>query len=101
MAKTSIVHRNLQRQATVNKYREVRTKLKATVSNPHISEEERMEAQVKLQKLPRNASPSRLRRRCGLTGRPRGVYRKFGLSRMVLRKLAALGYLPGVSKASW
>lgn len=101
MAKTSIVQRNLKRQKTVAKYAKLRKELKAKSSNPHLGEEERQEAMERLQKLPRNASPIRLRRRCGITGRPRGVYRKFGLSRTKLREFAAAGCLPGVVKASW
>lgn len=101
MAKKSVVHRNLKRQKIVAKYSETRIKLKKIINNPLLSEDERWEAQQKLQTLPRDASPIRLRRRCSLTGRPRGVYRKFNLSRTKLREYAMQGELPGLVKASW
>lgn len=101
MAKKSVVYRNIKRQKTVAKYSEARQKLKEAINNPHLSEEVRWEAQEKLQALPRNACPVRVRRRCKLTGRPRGVYRKFHLARTKLREYAMRGELPGLVKASW
>jgi small subunit ribosomal protein S14 len=93
--------REKKRQETVAKYAKKRAELKAQIANVNASEEERWEAQMQLQKLPRNASPSRLRNRCGLTGRPHGFYRKFGLGRNKLREAAMRGDVPGLVKASW
>lgn len=101
MAKQSIIAREHKRERTVSKYAEQRLALKTIVNNRHESYEKRMEAQAELQRLPRNASPSRLRRRCYITGRPRGVYRKFGLSRTKLREAAMRGDVPGLVKSSW
>lgn len=101
MAKTSMVQRELKRVRTVKKYAEKRKALKDIISSASSSFEERMEASEKLQRLPRNASPSRLRNRCALTGRPHGYYRKFGLGRNKLRELAMRGDIPGLVKASW
>lgn len=101
MAKLSMKEREKKRQETVAKYAKKRAELKAVVANVNASEEERWEAQMQLQKLPRNASPSRLRNRCGLTGRPHGFYRKFGLGRNKLREAAMRGDVPGLVKASW
>jgi small subunit ribosomal protein S14 len=101
MAKTCIIQRELKRERVVAKYAEKRAALKATIADVNVSDEERWEAQQKFHALPRNASPSRLRRRCLLTGRPHGVYRKFKLSRNMLRKLAMQGDVPGIRKASW
>ena len=101
MAKTSMVEREKHRLKTVQKYAAKRAQLKELIRSPRTSDEARAEAQVKLQKLPRDASPSRGRNRCQLTGRPRGVYRKFGLARNKLRELALRGEVPGVIKASW
>jgi len=101
MAKVSMVEREKKRQHTVEKYAKKRAELKAVISNPETSDEDRWEAQLKLQKLPRNASPVRLRNRCGLTGRPHGYYRKFGLSRNKLREAAMRGDVPGLVKSSW
>lgn len=86
---------------TVAKYAEKRAALKAIIANPNVSDEERWEAQMKLQKLPRDASPSRLRNRCQVTGRPHAVLRKFRLSRIKLREAAMRGDVPGLKKASW
>jgi small subunit ribosomal protein S14 len=85
----------------VAKYAGKREQLLAIINNPNLSEEERFAARLKLQQLPRNASPVRQRRRCALTGRPRGVFRKFGLARNKLREIAMKGEIPGVVKASW
>ena len=101
MAKTSWIARNKKKQRTVAKYAAKRAELKAIINNPNSSEEERWEAQLKLQKQPRNASKARLRNRCGLTGRPHGFYRKFGLSRNKLREAAMRGDVPGLVKSSW
>ena len=101
MAKTSMINRELKRQKTAKKYAVKRTSLKAIISNPESSDDERWEAQLKLQKLPRNASPCRQVRRCALTGRPHGVYRRFGLGRNKLREAAMRGDIPGLVKSSW
>lgn len=101
MAKTSMKNRELKRQRTVAKYAKKRAELKATIVNPNTSPEARWEAQVALQKQPRDASASRLRNRCRITGRPHGVFRKFGLSRIKLREAAMRGDVPGLVKASW
>jgi len=101
MAKKSMVAREVKRARTVAKYAAKRAELKAIVASPESSEEQVWEAQVKLQKLPRDASPSRARRRCRVTGRPHGVYRKFGLCRHKLREAAMRGDVPGLVKASW
>jgi len=101
MAKTSMKNRELKRQLTVAKYAKKRAELKATIVNPETSPEARWEAQVALQKQPRDASASRLRNRCRITGRPHGVFRKFGLSRIKLREAAMRGDVPGLVKASW
>jgi small subunit ribosomal protein S14 len=101
MAKTSMVEREKRRAETVKKFAAKRAKLKETIRSPRTSYEDRVAAQVALQKMPRDASPSRGRKRCSITGRPRGVYRKFGLSRVKIRETVNRGELPGVSKASW
>jgi small subunit ribosomal protein S14 len=101
MAKTSMVEREKRRAATAKKHAAKRTALKAAIRRPKSSPEERAAAVAGLQKMPRDASPSRGRRRCAITGRPRGVYRKFGLSRVKIREAVNRGELPGVSKASW
>jgi len=101
MAKTSVINREKKRRETVKKFAERRKSLLELASNPKLSPEERYAAREKLQKLPRDASPVRLRNRCALTGRPRGVYRKFGLARGKLRIIALHGEIPGVIKASW
>lgn len=101
MAKRSVEARNRKRIKCVLKYAKKRLKLKAIIKDPSTSDEKRWEAQDKLQALPRDASPVRLRRRCILTGRSRGVYRKFRLSRIKLRELAMVGQIPGLTKASW
>jgi small subunit ribosomal protein S14 len=101
MAKTGVINRDKKRRATVKKYAATRAELNATINNSKASEEERFSARLKLQQLPRNSSPVRLRNRCAITGRPRGVYRKFGLGRNVLREIALKGEVPGMIKASW
>lgn len=101
MAKVSAVERNKKRIKMSKKYNSKRTKLKAIALDKELSMEERFDAQLKLAKLPRNSSKTRIRNRCGITGRPRGVYRKFELSRITLRELASIGQIPGMIKSSW
>lgn len=101
MAKLSLINREMKRARTVQKYAARRADLKAVIADQSKSDDERYEARLALQALPRDASPTRLRRRCELTGRPRGVYRKFGLGRNKLRQAAMTGEIPGVIKASW
>ncbi|MDA0631678.1 MAG: 30S ribosomal protein S14, partial [Proteobacteria bacterium] len=99
--KKSMVAREDKRTRTVAKYATKRAKLKETIADVNATDEARWEAQVALQKLPRNASPVRQRRRCQITGRPHGVYRKFGLCRNKLREAAMRGDVPGLVKSSW
>lgn len=101
MAKKSLGNRDNKRRLTVKKFAAKRKEIMAVINNSKASDEDRMVAREKLQKLPRNASPVRLRNRCALTGRPRGVYSKFGLGRSKLREIAMRGEIPGVTKASW
>ncbi|MDC7718122.1 MULTISPECIES: 30S ribosomal protein S14 [Vogesella] len=101
MATLALINREEKRAKLVAKYAGKREQLLAIINNPNLSEEERFAARLKLQQLPRNASPVRQRRRCALTGRPRGVFRKFGLARNKLREIAMKGEIPGVVKASW
>ncbi|MGI1677177.1 MAG: 30S ribosomal protein S14 [Cellvibrionaceae bacterium] len=101
MAKKSMVARENKRAKTVAKYAEKRAQLKNIIANPESTDEQVWEATNKLQQLPRNASPSRQRMRCRITGRPHGVYRKFGLCRHKLREAAMRGDVPGLVKASW
>ena len=101
MAKTSMVNRDVKRKKLVKKFAARRDALKKTISSVNASYDEKMEAAVKLQKLPRDSSPSRVRNRCVLSGRPRGVYRKFGLGRNKLREATMRGDVPGLRKASW
>ena len=101
MAKKSMVNRKRKRAKLAARYADKRAQLKALIVNPETSFEEREEAVIKLQKMPRDSSPVRGRNRCRLTGRPHGFYRKFGLSRNELRRLAMEGHVPGLVKASW
>ena len=101
MAKSSMIAREDKRAKAVEKFAKKRAELKALIKNPATSDEDRWQAQLKLQSLPRDANPVRQRRRCRLTGRPHGVYRKFGLCRNKLREHAMSGNVPGVVKASW
>jgi small subunit ribosomal protein S14 len=101
MAKLALINREQKRRRTVAKFALRRAALLATISDVKRSDEEREEARNKFQQLPRNASPVRLRNRCKLTGRPRGVFRKFGLARNKLREIAMRGEIPGLIKASW
>lgn len=101
MAKTSMVEREKKRARTVAKYAAKRAKLKALIVDPKATDEQKWNAQVALQKQPRDASASRMQRRCQITGRPHAVYRKFGLCRNKLREAAMNGDVPGLVKASW
>jgi small subunit ribosomal protein S14 len=101
MAKLALINRNEKRKKLVAKFAKKREALQAIVDDPKASDETRYEARLKIQALPRNANQTRLRNRCALTGRPRGVYRKFGLGRNKLREFAMRGEIPGIVKASW
>jgi len=101
MAKTSMIEREKKREKTVAKFAEKRKALKAIIRDVNATDEQRWDAMQKLQALPRDSSPCRKRSRCALTGRPRGVYKKFGLARNKLREAAMRGDIPGLKKASW
>ena len=101
MAKTALIQRELKRDKLVSKYAKKYEELKAIANDAKKGDEERMAARLALQKLPRNANPTRQRNRCGITGRPRGTFRQFGLARNKIRELAFSGDIPGVIKASW
>ena len=101
MAKLSLINRNEKRRDTVKRLAGKRAELLAVANDPKVAQEERYEARLKLQKLPRDSSPVRVRNRCAMTGRPRGTFRKFGLGRNKLREIAMRGEIPGVIKASW
>lgn len=101
MAKKSAIEKNKKRTRLVQKYAARRAALKAMARDDSLTPEERFNARLKLAKLPRNASPVRVRNRCLITGRPRSVYRKFKMSRIALRELAASGQIPGMVKSSW
>jgi Ribosomal protein S14 len=101
VAKLSLINRDIKRAKLVEKYAAKRAALKAIINDASKSDEERYQARLQLQKLPRNANPTRQRNRCVVTGRPRGVFRKFGLARHKLREMAMRGEVPGVIKASW
>ena len=101
MAKASLIQRELKRDKLVAKYAKKHAELKATANDAKKSDEERALARLGLQKLPRNANPTRQRNRCEITGRPRGTFRQFGLARAKIRELAFAGDIPGVTKASW
>jgi small subunit ribosomal protein S14 len=101
MAKTSTIEKNNRRKALSKKFAAKRAKLLAVARSKTASPEDRFAAQMKLTKLPRNANPTRIRNRCELTGRPRAVYRKFRLSRIMLRELGSQGLIPGLVKSSW
>jgi small subunit ribosomal protein S14 len=101
MAKLSLINRDQKRRALVKKYARKREELVSIINNMKASDEVRYAARLKLQQLPRNANPTRLRSRCALTGRPRGFFRKFGLGRSKLREFAMRGEIPGIVKASW
>ena len=101
MAKKSSIEKNNRRKRLVVKFAAKRAALKAMANDQSLPQEERFAARLKLAELPRNSAPGRVRNRCGLTGRPRGYYRKFNLSRIALRELASAGHVPGVVKSSW
>ena len=101
MAKLALINRQYKREKLVAKFAKRREALIAVIENSKVSDETRFAARLKLQQLPRNANPTRLRNRCALTGRPRGVFRKFGLGRNKLREYAMRGEIPGIVKASW
>ncbi len=101
MAKTALIEREKKRQELVAKFAAKRAELERIIDDQSLPEEERYAARLKLQALPRNSSKTRLRNRCKLTGRPRGTFRKFGLSRNKLREVAMRGEVPGMTKASW
>jgi len=101
VAKLSVINRNLKREALVKKFSAKRAALKAVIEDSSRSDEDRYEARLALQLLPRNSNPTRLRSRCEITGRPRGVYSKFGLGRNKLREVVMRGEVPGMVKASW
>lgn len=101
MAKKALIERELKREKLVAKFAAKRAELKAIIDDSKRSDEERYQARLALQKLPRNANPTRQRNRCELTGRPRGTFRQFGLARAKVRELAMSGDIPGVIKASW
>lgn len=101
MARKSTINKELRKIKTVDKYKAKRAAIKKTITSSRSTEQEKEQAMIKLHSLPRNASPVRVRRRCILTGRPHGYYRKFGLSRNKLREAAMRGDVPGLVKASW
>lgn len=101
MAKTCMTEREIKRRATVEKFAAKRAALEAIINDEKATPEERRDARLKFQALPRNSSPVRLRNRCAMTGRPRGVFSKFGIGRSKLRDLMMSGQVPGVTKASW
>jgi small subunit ribosomal protein S14 len=101
MAKVSLIQRESKREKLVAKYKKRYDELRGIADSAKHSDEERYQARLQLQQLPRNANPTRLRNRCGLTGRPRGTFRMFGLARSKIRDLAFKGDIPGVIKASW
>ena len=101
MAKKSMIMRQRHREKAVKRYAVKRAELKELIRNPRTSDDDKVEAQKQLQKMPRDANPIRLRNRCALTGRPHGYYRKFGLSRTKLRETTMRGEIPGLRKASW
>ncbi len=101
MAKKSMIQREIKRAKTVQRFAKKRAELKDIIRNPNSTDQERDAAQLKLQAMPRDASPTRMHNRCAISGRPHGYYRKFGLARNKLRKAAMRGELPGLTKASW
>lgn len=101
MARKSLIQKEVHRKNLANKFSSKRVELKKAAKDMNLSPAERMEARFKLDALPKNSNPNRQRNRCALTGRPRGYYRFFGLSRIMIRNLASLGELPGVNKSSW
>ena len=101
MAKKSMIVKNIRRKQIVERYKTRRIELKKILKNPKTSEEEKQITRIKLEKMPRDSNPIRIRNRCVVTGRPRSYYRKFGLSRITFREMALKGEIPGITKASW
>ena len=101
MSKKSMIHREVKREKAVKKHFDKRSKLKSIINDSSLDDDVRWDAAMKLQKMPRNSSPVRLRRRCSMTGRPRGNLKKFGISRGMLRLYAMFGQVPGLRKSSW
>ena len=101
MAKQSAIQKNLNREKLINRLKKKRDLIKKTLMDKNVPFEERIKAQIKMDSLPRNSSKNRFRNRCFFSGRPRGVYSKFGLSRIALREMASHGQIPGMTKASW
>lgn len=101
MTRQALIERETKREVTVKKFAAKRAQIFAIITNAEATEDEKFEARIALQKLPRDSSPSRQRNRCALTGRPRGTFRKFGIARNKIRELALKGDIPGVIKASW
>ncbi|QRN41053.1 MAG: 30S ribosomal protein S14 [Neisseriaceae bacterium] len=101
MAKKSLIYRDVKRRRLAEKYKSKRLAIIAVINDPNATAEEKFEARLKFQSIPRNAMPVRQRRRCEITGRPRGTFRKFGLGRTKVRELAMKGEIPGVIKSSW
>ena len=101
MAKKSMIVKNIRRKQIVERYRERRIELKKVLKSSSASEDEKQIARLKLEKMPRDSNPIRIRNRCVVTGRPRSYYRKFGLSRITFREMALKGEIPGITKASW
>ena len=101
MAKKSMIVKNIRRRQIVERYREKRIELKKILKSPSVPEDEKQVARIKLEKMPRDSNPIRIRNRCVVTGRPRSYYRKFGLSRITFREMALKGEIPGITKASW
>ena len=101
MAKVALIERELKRDKLVAKYAKKYAELKAVANDAKHSDEDRAQARLALQKLPRNANPTRQRNRCAITGRPRGTFRQFGLGRAKIREMAFAGEIPGITKASW
>ena len=101
MAKSSAIQKNIKRQKLAKKYAKKRAELKKIIKNKKLELSERFEAQLKLNKLPKNSSKTRIRNRCEITGRPHGVYRKLKISRIALRDMASSGKIPGMTKSSW
>ena len=101
MAKKSKIMHNINRKKLVNRYASKRKELLSKLKDPNLTYEEKQIYRLKLEKLPRNSNPNRIRNRCNLTGRPRAYYRRFGLSRLSLREMASAGLIPGITKASW
>ena len=101
MAKKSMIVKNIRRKQITERYRERRMELKRILKDVKVSEDEKQIARIKLERMPRDSNPIRIRNRCVVTGRPRSYYRKFGLSRITFREMALKGQIPGITKASW